>query len=365
MNSLTLHLKKLDWILILAVLLLTGIGFLAIYSSSLGSGDFLNLQKQIIFFLAGFFLMILASFFDWRNFQTNTYLVSVLYFISLASLVLLFFFAPEIRGTKSWFKIGEFSIDPAEFMKIIAVIVLAKYFSMRHTELYRVWHIILSGIYIFIPVALIFFQPNLGSVLILVAIWVGMLFVSGIKLRHFLILVAVFFLIFALSWGTILKDYQKERIISFFQPQLSDPLAIGWSQTQSKIAIGSGGMFGQGIGKGSQTQYGFLSEPHTDFTFAVIAEETGLLGVFAVFLLFSILIWRIFKIVSFAQNNFARLFATGLGIILISHIFINVGMNIGLLPIIGIPLPLISYGGSGLIILFTAFGIMQSIKINN
>jgi rod shape determining protein RodA len=159
-----------------------------------------------------------------------------------------------------------------------------------------------------------------------------------------------------------LKDYQKKRIISFFYPM--EPLGISWSQNQAKIAIGSGGLFGQGIKKGSQTQLGFLSEPQTDFIFAAIAEETGLIGVFFLFTFFSILIWRIMKISILAKNNFSRIYASGLAILFLSQIFINVGMNIGFLPIIGIPLPFISYGGSSLIANFLAIGILQSMKVN-
>ena len=308
--------------------------------------------------------MFLFSFFDWRYLREDPYLILIIYFISLLSLAGLFFFAPEIRGVKSWYKAGPLSLDPIEFVKIIMVVILAKYFSSRHIEMYRIRHILLSGFYVLLPAVLIFFQPNLGSVLILLCLWLGILFVSGIKLRHFLILVFAGILLFTVSWATILKDYQKERVLSFVQPQLSDPLKIGWNQRQAKIAVGAGGLLGQGIFKGSQTQYGFLPEPQTDFIFAAIAEETGLAGVSVLFFLLLILIWRIMKIALSAGNNFSRLFAVGFNIILISQIFINIGMSIGLLPIIGIPLPLVSYGGGGLILTFLGLGILQNIKIN-
>ena len=357
----TAHFKKLDWILILTALLLLGIGLLSIYSSSLGKGDFLNFKKQLIFAGIGFFLMILLSFFDWRVLRENPYLILVFYLFCILALLGLFFFAPEIRGVKAWYKLGSISIDPIEFTKITLVLLLAKYFSMRHIEMYRIRHILLSGLYIFLPVALIFRQPDLGSVLILIAVWVGILIISGIKLRHFLVLVLIFLLISIFSWFLLLKNYQKERIISFLQPQL-EPLGMGWSQNQAKIAIGSGGIFGQGLGRGSQTQYGFLPEPQTDFTFAAIAEESGLIGISVLFILLFILIWRIIKIALLASNNFPRLFASGFILILISQIFIHIGMNLGILPIIGIPLPLVSYGGSNLIATFLALGILQSIK---
>jgi rod shape determining protein RodA len=328
----------------------------------MGRGDFLNFKKQVIFLFFSLFLMFLFSFLNWRVFRDNPYLILTLYVICLLFLVGLYFFAPEIRGVRSWYKIRPLSFDPVEATRLILIILLAKYFSARHIEVYRIRHVLLSGFYVFLPAALIFFQPNLGSVLTLIFLWIGILIVSGIKLRHFLILVLCGLLFFISSWTTLLKDYQKERIISFVQPQLSDSLKVGWSQQQAKIAIGSGGLFGQGFGHGSQTQYGFLSEPQTDFIFAAIAEEFGLLGVAVLFLLFSLLFWRTIKIVLATNNNFSRLFVLGIAISIFAQIFINIGMNLGILPIIGIPLPLISYGGSSLIVSFIGLGILQSIK---
>ena len=354
--------KKIDWILITAAVLLVGIGLLSIYSSSLAEGDFSNFNKQAIFFTIGLALMLFLSFFDWRIFQENSYLILILYLLCLAGLAGLFFFAPEIRGVKSWYRVGPVSIDPIEFTKIILIIILAKYFSTRHVEMYQIRHILLSGLYILLPAVLIFLQPDLGSVLILIALWVGILIISGIKVRHFLILLLCGLLILILSWGCLLKDYQKERILSFAFPV--DPLGASWSQNQAKIAIGSGGLLGQGIGQGSQTQYGFLPEPQTDFIFAAIAEEIGLIGVSVLLFLFIILIWRIFRIALSCKSNFPRFFATGLSIILIFQIFIHIGMNLGILPIIGISLPLISYGGSSLIATLAGLGILQNIKNN-
>jgi len=357
------HFKKLDWILIISAFLLVGFGLVSIYSSSSPEEDFFIFKKQIIFFGAGVFLMLILSFFDWRSLGENPYLILTFYLLCLGGLAGLFFFAPEIRGVKGWYKLGPISLDPIEFTKIVLIILLAKYFSMRHIEMYRVRHILLSGAYVLIPVILIFLQPDLGSVLILITLWTGVLIISGIKLRHFLILVLCGLLILILSWSFLLKDYQKERILSFLTPY--EPLGVSWSQNQAKIAIGSGGILGQGIGKGSQTQYGFLPEPRTDFIFAAIAEETGLTGVAILLFLFSILTWRIIKIAMFSQTNFPRLFASGFAILLISQIFIHIGMNLGILPIIGISLPLISYGGSSLITVFLGLGILQSINTHN
>jgi len=350
------HLRKFDWILIIASVLLVGFGLVSIYNIS--PTYFL---KQVIFLGIGIVLMFILSFFDWRGFRENPYFILVLYSICLLFLLGLFFFVPEIRGVKGWYKIGSVSFDPIGLTAIVLTILLAKYFSMRHIEMYKLSHILLSGFYVLLPVVLIFFQPDLGSVLILIALWLGVLIVSGIKLNHFLILILCGLLVLTLSWSFLLKDYQKERIVSFLKPQV-EVLGINWSQAQSKIAIGSGGIFGQGLGEGSQTQYGFLSEPHTDFIFAVIAEEFGLIGISVLLFLFVILIWRIMKIAISAHANFPRLFASGIVILLFSQIFIHIGMNLGILPVVGISLPFVSYGGSNLIAIFIGLGILQSIR---
>ncbi len=355
------HLKRLDWYLIISALLLAIFGLLSIYSSSLGSDNFIIFKKQVVFLLIGIFLMFILSFSDWRSLRENPYLILTLYFICIVLLIGLFFLASPVRGVKGWYQMGSFSINPIEFTKIVLVILLAKYFSMRHVEMYRLRHILLSGFYVLLPSTLIFFQPEFGSIIILILLWIGVLVISGIKLRHFLILLLCGILIFVIGWSYLLKDYQKERTISFFTPRI-DPLGASWSQNQAEIAIGSGGIWGQGFRKGSQTQYSFLPEPHTDFVFAAIAEEFGLVGISIIFILFIILIWRIMKIAISAKSNFPRLFASGFTFILVSQIFINIGMNLRILPVIGIPLPLISYGGSNLIAIFIGLGILQSIK---
>jgi len=355
------HFKKLDWWLIGSAVLLTGFGLTGIYSASLAKGDFLNFQKQVIFFAIGFLLMLAISFFDYRILRNNSYLILALYFFCLILLAGLFFFAPIIRGTKGWYKIGLLTLDPFEPIKIILIILLAKYFSMRHVEMYKFRHIILSGFYVLLPAVLIFMKPDLGGVIILILIWLGILMVSGIKMKHFLIILLCLVLVAAFSWYLLLKNYQKERIISFVFPY--DVLGGSWSQTQTKIAIGSGQIFGQGIGKGSQVQHGFLPEPHTDFIFSTIAEERGFIGVSVFFMLYLFLIWRISKIAIESDSNFPRLFSVGFAIALITQFTINIGMNLSIFPVVGIYLPLVSYGGSGLIANFVSLGILQSIRV--
>lgn len=360
LNSLFQHFKKLDWILISAAFLLVALGLVFIYSSSLQKQDFSSFTKQIIFSGLGFVIMFSLSFFDWRTFKENSYLILTLYFICLILLTGLFFFAPVVRGVRAWYKIGNFSLDPIEPTKIVLIILLAKYFASRHVEMYRIRHIFLSGFYIVLPSILIFFQPNLGSVLLLTLFWIGMLVISGIKIKHFFILSLCGILILTLSWIFLMKDYQKIRIMSFLSPE--EPLGRSWNKNQAQIAIGGGGLLGQGIGKGSQIQHGFLPEPKTDFIFAVLAEETGLIGVVFLLLLFSIIFWRTIRITIISGSNFPRLFGTGFAILLISQLFINIGMNLGILPIIGIPLPLVSYGGANLISTLLGIGILLSIR---
>lgn len=355
------HFKHLDWPIIVSAVLLMAIGLLSLYSSSVGQGNFLNFKKQVVFILSGISLIFLVSIIDWRILKNQPYLITILYIIGCLSLAGLFIFAPSVRAVKGWYRIGPLSIDPVEFTKIILIFLLAKYFSTRHVEVYRIRHILYSGLYILIPSLLLFFQPNMGQVLILIALWLVILLVSGIKLKTFSAIILIMLVFLALGWSVILKDYQKDRIVSFIMPQL-EPLGAGWSRIQAKIAIGAGGFLGQGFMQGSQTKYGFLPEAQTDFIFSAIAEEFGLLGVSVVFSLFIIMVWRIIRISIKSRTNFPRLFTIGFVILLFSQIFIHIGMNLGILPIIGIPLPLVSYGGSNLLATCIGLGIVQSIK---
>lgn len=362
MKKVLSHFRKIDWGLVVLAVLLTLFGLVSIYSSSFFENDFLNFKKQIFFLTLGLALMIAFSFVDWRTLKENPYLILVLYIFGLFSLAFLLRFASLVKGTRSWYRLGPFSVDPIEPMKIILILILAKYFSMRHIEMYNIKHIMISGVYVLLPSFLIFLQPNLGSVLILILLWVAILIISRVELKHFLILIFVFLLVFAFSWSRFLKEYQRERIISFIAPHL-EPLGIGWTSLQAKIAIGSGGIFGKGWKLGSQIQLGFLTAPQTDFILAAIAEEFGLLGVSFLFLLISLFFLRSVRVAFLSKTNFARLFATGFAAIFAIQTFVHIGMNLGILPVIGISLPFVSYGGSGLILNFIGLGILQSLNI--
>jgi len=358
------RLKRLDWFLISSVLFLSSVGLLEIYNICLHQGNFLNFEKQLIFVFLGLVLIFLFSSFDYRIFKTNSYLILILYIIILALLIGLFFFGSEINGVKGWYNFGLFSFDPVPFLSIILIIVLSKYFSRYHVEIYKFRHILFSGIFVLIPSIIIFFQPDFGSVLMLVFIWMGIVIFSKIKISHFFILLLIFCLASLFLWGFALEDYQKQRVITFLNPG-EDKTGTSWNINQSKIAIGSGGLFGKGIGKGSQAQYGFLPESQTDFIFSAIAEETGLIGISLLFSIFLFLIFRIIKIALISKNNFARLFASGFAFLLFSQVFINISMSLGILPIIGIPLPFISYGGSQLLVLYLGIGILQNMRIHS
>jgi len=354
-----LHLKKLDWPLIIIVLLLSGVGLLTIYS--IGSVEALFfLKRQCAFLISGFLLMIGLSFFDYRIFKNHSSVLMFLYLLSVLSLVFVLF-GKEIRGASSWFQLGSFNFEPIEFAKIVVILFLAKYFSFRHVEMYRIRHLIISGLYIGLPVAIILFQPDLGSILVLISIWLGLIMVAGIKLRHLVVLFLIISLLFTMGWFNFLKDYQKQRILTFVNPQ-ADPYGRGYHISQSLIAVGSGGLFGRGDESGSQAGLKFLPEQHTDFIFATLAEQWGLAGVLILLILFTLLFWRIIKIALVSSNNFSRLFASGLAIMLFAQVVINIGMNMAILPITGLTLPLISYGGSSLMTIFIALGILQSIK---
>lgn len=358
------HFKNFDWVLIVGVLLLCLIGLVSIYSSSFSGGDFLNFYKQLAFIGAGLVLMLIFSLIDYRNLRDNSYLILILYFISLILLAGLFIFGNQTRGVKSWYRVGHWAFAPTEFLKVVLIILLAKYFSYRHIEMYRFKHIFLSGVYVFLPALLIYLQPDLGSVLVIVFLWLGILLLSRIRFRHLLLLFLLAIVVFIFSWSFFLKDYQKERIISFAVPEYQ-PLEVGWSQQQSRIAIGSGGLLGKGFLKGSQTQNGFLSEPQTDFIFSAIAEEFGFISIIVISFLFLLVFLKLFKIAFQARDNFSRLFVAGFGLVIFAQTLINLGSNIGFLPVIGIPLPFVSYGGSFLLVGFAILGIVQNIKVNS
>lgn len=356
------RLKSIDWPITIALFFLAIFSISAIYPiSEISSQTFFI--RQIIFFVLGFLAMFLLSFIDFNRFKNQTYIFAFLYIFALLLLFLPFLFGDIIRGSKSWISIGAFNIQPAEYVKIILLLVFAKYFSFRQIELYNPFHIIISVIYVAIPAFIIaIIMPDLGSALVIISLWLGMVIISGIRLKHLLVVFLIGAIIGTILWGVFLKDYQKTRVISFIYPY-EDPLGASYSRNQSLIAIGGGSIFGIGFGNGAQTMQGFLPESHTDFIFANIAENTGLTGIFILLFIYGFIIWRLFNFQG--KNSFANVYILGLGILILFQASINILINIGMLPVTGITLPFLSYGGSSLLSLFIAFGIYQSFYRHN
>lgn len=358
------HLKNFDWWLFSAAVLLVSISIIMFFAGAkYGEAD-IFFKKQLLFLIVGIILMFAVSLFDYRRLKVYSAPVIFIYIASILSLVLVLILGIKVRGSVSWFKIGSFSIEPVEFVKIAMIILLAKFFTLRHAEIYRLSHILLSAFYMILPAGIVMLQPDFGSAVLLIIIWFGVMVVAGIKKRHLIALILFGAVFLSVMWFGVFKDYQKERISSFLNP-LNDPYGSGYNIIQSRIAIGSGGFLGQGLGQGSQTRLGFLPESHTDFIFAAIAEEFGFVGVLFIFAGYGLLLWRILKIASDASNNFSKLFCFGFLILISSQFIVNAGMNLGLMPITGITLPFLSYGGSSLISLFLALGIIQSIRVRS
>ncbi|MDO8495799.1 MAG: rod shape-determining protein RodA [bacterium] len=355
------YLAKFDWPLFFLWAVLAGWGLLTMWGMGNIAAPFL--QKQLLFFVAGVFLMLLFPAIDYRVFKNYSTPALVLYAFSIILLVFALT-SNAVRGINAWISIGSFRIEPSEFAKLALIVLLAKYFSQKHIEIYRIHHIIASGFYVGIPAALILIQPDLGSAFIFFVIWLAMLLASGVKRKHLLIILVAAVLAGLVAWSAFLAPYQKNRIISFVDPYL-DPKGEGYSIIQSQIAIGSGGVWGMGFGKGTQSRFGFLPEAHTDFAFASFAEQFGFVGIVTCLILFLFLFFRIGKIGFAARNNFARLFSIGFVTFMFAHIMINAGMNLGVLPITGISFPFLSYGGSFLIALTLGVSMMQAIKVRS
>ncbi len=353
------YLNKLDRTLFASVIVLMLIGLATVFSTSYSSsGDNLaNFYKQLMFIIFGIILLIVASYFDYRALKNYS---GVFYIIACFILILVLFFGSNARGTESWFNLGYFNLQPSEFIKIIIVVILAKYLSKAGINENGLKKFIVSGIYVLIPVALIIIQPDLGSSMVILFTWISMLLISGIEKKHIAIIFIFVLLVSIVSWSFFLKDYQKKRIEVFLNIQ-SDPKGAGYNVNQSIIAIGSGEIWGKGLGHGSQSQLNFLPEKHTDFIFAVIAEEMGLIGVLFVLGLFSIIFYRLLKTANESQDNFGKYLVIGSSLMIFFHVLINIGMNMGIMPVTGIPLPFVSYGGSSLVSFMLMLGIVQNV----
>ncbi len=347
----------IDWILILSTLPLVSAGLVTMNAFT---GDSTYFYKQLTWVVVSLVLFFILSFVDFR-FLRKTWVSVTLFFGSCSVLLLLFVVGKVVKGAMSWFSFGALSFQPSDPIKLVIIIILAKYFSRRHIEIANIRHIFVSGIYAFIIFALVLIQPDFGSAIIIFCIWFGMVLVSGLSKKHLLALVLSGIIVFAGLWNFSFKEYQKHRILNFLNP-LSDIHGTGYNAYQSAIAVGSGQIWGKGVGYGTQSRLRFLPEFQTDFIFSAYAEEWGFIGVLILFIFFGIVIWRILLISMYGETNFEILFGSGVAILFIIHFFINIGMNIQLLPVTGTTLPFLSYGGTHLLTEFTGLGILMGMR---
>lgn len=344
--------KEKDVILLGYVLIF--IGICVLFSASKGiimrESFFI---KQILWIIFG---SVLVYIFRNRNYRSLEKLAYLFYF-----LILIFLLIVLVKGegrASRWIGLGWFYFQPSEFAKLVLILILSSFLSKRDIKRFPV--LLTSLIIVGIPFLLVFKQPNLGTAIIFILIFLGISYIGGITKKQLIGLFLLVIISSPLIW-TIMKDYQRERILTFLNP-MRDPLGKGYNLLQSKITIGSGGLIGKGFMKGTQTKLAFLPEYHTDFIFCVIAEEFGFLGVIIFILLYYYFLSKIFEIIYLTKDTFGKLVATGIFVMFAGHFLINLGMTIGIFPIVGIPLPFISYGGSSLIVSILSLIILSSIE---
>ena len=353
-------------ILVIALLICT-LGVLSIYSSTYQKEGKLwqsIFERQIIWIIFGLLLFSIISNMSYRRFWDWTYL---LYIAALFFLFLVFVLGTIRLGAQRWLKLGWFNFQPSELAKLATAVFLARYFSRKTADdidlscsRFGIFSgVILPFFFTAIPLGLIIEQPDLGSGIILLLLFISMLYLTHVRLRYIIILLVVICLPLPFMWH-FLRDYQKDRLLVFLNPNI-DPLGAGYTVIQSKIAIGSGGFWGKGWLAGTQSQLHFLPESHTDFIFATFSEEWGFLGCAVLLFLYFLLIRQGFLIAQRTQDSFGKLLAFGVTLMLAIQVAVNVAMNLGFAPVVGIPLPLMSYGGSSIFVTFIALGILVNI----
>ena len=363
LSRLRLYLKNFDWLIFASVILLIAFSLVEIYSVALGQEKFslLNFQKQIFFAIFGIILLFFFAFVDSYFLKS---LSRYFYILGVIILAVVLVIGSTVNGTKGWFNIFGFGLQPVEFVKIILILFLANYFSGLATKIKTSQHFFISVAGTFLFIFLILMQPDFGSALILGVIWLIMIIAAGFPKKYFIIVGLSVLVVAIIAWFFLFKEYQKERVMTFLNPS-ANSLESGYNSAQAMIAIGSGGLTGKGVGFGSQSQLKFLPEAQTDFIFSVISEELGLLGVLLILGFYSLFIFRCFVNLRKVTNDFGIYFIIGsVGLIFI-QMFINIGMNIGIMPVVGLPLPFVSYGGSSLLSLLILVGVIENIIIKS
>ncbi len=349
--------RHIDWLVVVAAALITFFGIVTMYGFS--ANDAYG-ERQTIWFGISFTVFLIASQFEYRVLRRTGVVVGI-FGATLFLLILVTILGSAVKGAQSWFSLGFASFQPTDLAKLALIFLLAKYLAKRHVEIAHIRHIIVSGIYALIPTVLVLMQPDLGSALVLSGIWFCLVLVSGISKKHLALVLGGAFAVFVLAWMFVLAPYQKDRIKTFIDP-LSDIRGSGYNVYQSQIAIGSGGVLGKGVGFGTQSRLEFLPEHQTDFIFAAFSEEWGFVGVLVLLSLFLVLIWRLLAIALTSATNFELFCVLGILFFFLIHIVVNVGMNLGIMPVTGIPLPFMSYGGSHLLTEWLALGIIMGMR---
>jgi rod shape determining protein RodA len=346
------------------VALLGAIGLVMAYTNSIEAGESAldsgtTFTRALMWSGLGMVVYVLATLFDYRWLKTLSWPI---YFVNLGLLVFTLSFGGGVGDSSRWVSVGPLTFQFSELAKILMITVLASYLGNREGKLDSLWSILGACLLMGPPWVLVMMQPDLGTSLVLLAILAGMLFMSGASLRWLLVGGLAALAAIPLAWTYVLRDYQKDRILSFLNPT-ADTQGAGWQVFQSQITVGSGGLLGTGLTNGTQSRGEFLPVQESDFVFAVLAQELGFIGAIVVFVLFGALLWRILASAWHSRDPFGTLFGAGLAAMLLFQAFVNVGMVIGIMPVTGIPLPFISNGGSSLVTLAIGLGIVQSINI--
>jgi rod shape determining protein RodA len=353
--------KNFDWWLFIGAILLALIGVLIIFSTNLKASSVASaadVRNQIIFLVIALSVFFGVAWIDYRAWAKMT---RPLYIIMLASLLVVEFLGKTALGATRWINLGFFQFQPSELAKLVLIIVFAKFFSDHYDKLEDPRQILLSLAYLVVPLALVLAQPDLGTGMVLVVIWLAMAAVSRMPKRYLLALVVIG-LVLAPVGMHFLKPYQKARLETFLEPT-ANPLGSGYNVVQSTIAVGSGQLLGRGLAAGSQSQLNFLPSQHTDFIFAVLAEKMGFVGGIILLVLFAALLGRAMIVTYRSQDRFGLFLGVGIVAMLTFHILVNIGMNMGIMPVTGIPLPFVSYGGTSLLISLAAVGLLESVSI--
>ncbi|NOZ41830.1 MAG: rod shape-determining protein RodA [Alphaproteobacteria bacterium] len=352
-------LSELNWLIVIVVILIARVGFALLYSVAGGTVEPWA-KKQVIRFVIGMAGMIMIAVIDIRLWM---FLAYPLYFLSLVMLVIVSVMGQTGMGATRWINFGFMNFQPSELVKITLILALARYYHcLAKEEVGQYRRLIIPLLLIIAPVILVVLEPDLGTSLLIIIGGMSVLFCGGVRLWLFIVgLVAMVPAAFG-AWG-FMKPYQKSRVLTFLNPE-RDPLGAGYHSIQAKIAIGSGGIYGKGFMQGSQSQLNFLPEKHTDFIFTVLAEEFGLIGGISLIVLYVIVLGYAFITAMGARSQFARLLSLGIAVTFFLYMFINIAMNLGMVPVVGVPLPLVSYGGSAMLSLLAGIGFVLCAAIH-